>query len=194
MYSALVERALRAAVAAHDERLRNGIVSVSRSVHPLHVALMLARWGQDEEVIVAGLAQALASTCEAWTPERVASEFGRRVGAIVDELSESVPLDPGARGERRLERVAHMSPLAATVQAASVLHQLQDLLAGLREAEDSSEVWSRFEAGSERTLEAAAELVEALSRRVEPRVARALQSALHALVEHERVAAVGRAS
>jgi len=194
MYSSLIERALRAAVLAHDEGLRSGIVSLSRSVHPLHVALMLARWGQDEEVIVAGLAQGLAASCEGWSSQRVTAEFGRRVGAIVDELAESVPLDPRQRREQGIERVAHMSPLAATVQAAAVLHQLQGLLAELRESADAVEVWSRFEAGPERTLEAAAELVEALGRRVEPRVGRALHAALHAIVEHERAAAIGRAS
>ena len=45
MYSPGIERALHVAVAAHDERVRSGIVCVDRSVHPLHVALMLARWG-----------------------------------------------------------------------------------------------------------------------------------------------------
>jgi hypothetical protein len=194
MFSALIERALRAAVAAHDARVRSGLVSVSSSVHPLHVALMLARWGQDEEVIVAGLAQGLVAGSDVWSTERVTTEFGPRVGSILEELSECVPLDPGARRGRGLEGVAHMSPLAATVQASAVLHQLQGLLLELREGTDTAEVWSRFEAGPEPTLEAAAELVAALTQRVEPRVARALNAALQALVEHERATAVGRAS
>ena len=179
MYSPGIERALHVAVAAHDERVRSGIVSVDRSVHPLHVALMLARWGQDEDVIVAGLMRGVAVTCGGWEPARLAAEFGPHVAALVGELE-------GTPTER-------LSPQAAVVRATAELHHLQTLLARLREADDPDGVWDELEGGREGELERASARVEALGQRVEPKVARSLSAALRALREHGTRAGISRA-
>lgn len=174
MFSALVERALRVAIRTHDEETRRGVlVPLERSVHPLHVALMLARWGQDEEVIVAGLMLAVAQRREGWDPIRLAESFNPHVSALVSELR-GVAAAPA-------ERLARLSPPAATIAANEELHRLQVLLGRLRGAREPAQVWSAHEGGRERALEDAARRVEALAARVEPRVARALQATLRAL-------------
>ena len=121
MYSPGIERALHVAVAAHDERGRSGIVSVDRSVHPLHVALMLARWGQDEDVIVAGLMHGVAVTCGGWDMHGGGKEFtmadgigsltpavDKAVSAFIEDVQQKAAEFPGC-GEAPAEGLLHDS-------------------------------------------------------------------------------------
>ena len=187
MYSPSIERALRAAVDARDRQVRAGLVPESRSVHPFHVAMMLARWGLEEDVIVAGLMSGVASNGYGWESERLVDEFGSHVAALVGELA-------GAETDaaQRVEHVARLSPSAAAIQAATELHRLQNLLAELREADNPAAVWASTEEGCAGTLAHSGRLVEALAARVEPKLARALNAAQRALVEHvERTGPTG---
>ena len=81
MFSSLVENALRIAVEAHDGQVRRGEDAGPYVVHPLHVAIMLARWGMDDDVIVAGILHDVVEDCDDWTVERVDREFGPQVHA-----------------------------------------------------------------------------------------------------------------
>ena len=191
MFSPSIERALSLSVLAHDELVQTGTHPGEFPVRPLHVALMLARWEQDEDVIVAALAHGVASGAPAWTAQRVEQQFGRHVAALVGELDGSPTLESLARSQDGLERVARLSPQAATILAVEALHELQRLHAELREARDPETVWSRFNGGSTPTLAGAAALVQALGRRIESRVSRALGAALRALTERSRPASVG---
>ena len=181
MFSAVVERALQVSLAAHQGQLRKSAASVPYVVHPLHVALMLARWGVDDDVIVAGLLHVVAEDAPDWTLARSEAEFGPHVAQIVGQLTEDKSKSWEERKRAGVERVPHMSPQAATVKAADKLHNLASLTAELRATDDPIGVWARFRGGRERTLVMSAELVEALSARVEPKVARALRAALEAL-------------
>ena len=186
MFSTSIERALRAAIEAHDGQLRKGPTPAPYIVHPLHVALMLARWNQEESVILAGLMHDVVEDCVSWTPERLASDFGAHVAGIVAELTEDKSRSWEERKRAGIERVPHLSPQAATVKACDVMHNLATLLGELRaHPAEAGEIWAGFKGGRERTLELSAELVEALCQRVEPKVARALRHALQALVDHE---------
>ena len=51
-FSPGIERALRTAIAAHEGQTRKGTVT-PYITHPLHVAMLLARAGADEETIQA---------------------------------------------------------------------------------------------------------------------------------------------
>jgi len=186
MFSTTIERALCAAIEAHEGQVRKGGTPAPYVVHPLHVALMLARWNQDESVILAGLLHDVAEDCESWSVERIAEEFGAHVAGIVEELTEDKSRSWEERKRAGIEKVPHLSPQAATVKACDVMHNLTTLLGELRaHPELANETWAGFKGGRERTLEMSGELVEALVKRVEPKVARALRNALQALVDHE---------
>lgn len=188
MFSSLVEQALRIAVEAHDGQVRRGEDAGPYVVHPLHVAIMLARWGMDDDVIVAGILHDVVEDCEAWTVERVDAEFGTHVASIVDELTEDKTQTWEVRKRAGIERVASMSPQAASVKAADKLHNLRCLWTDLASADDVDEVWNRFRGGREGTLRVAREFVEALQQRVDPRIGRALRAALDALEPEQTVA------
>ncbi|HUR27951.1 MAG TPA: HD domain-containing protein, partial [Planctomycetota bacterium] len=59
-----MERALHVAIAAHAGHSRKGDDSSPYVTHPMHVALMLARFGLDDEVIAAGLLHDVAEDCD----------------------------------------------------------------------------------------------------------------------------------
>ena len=181
MPSQSIERALRAALAAHDGQLRKSAEPVPYAVHPLHVALLLARWGVDDDVVVAGLLHDVVEDSAGWSLERVEREFGAHAASIVGQLTEDKSKPWGERKRSAVDGVPHLSPEAATVKAADLLHNLHTLAWELRGAPDLEAVWNRFRGGREGSLSTARELALALSQRVEPRVARALGSALETL-------------
>lgn len=190
MFSLAIERALQVALSAHEGQLRKSARPVPYVVHPLHVALVLARWGQDEDVIVAGLLHDVVEDCPGWTSARVEAEFGHNVARIVGELTEDKSKTWDERKTWAVQHVPHLSPQAATIKAADKLHNLQSLAADLR-AEAADSVWARFRGGREKTLHIALEMVEALSTRVEPKVARALRAAWKAVDEADAAPLAG---
>jgi (p)ppGpp synthase/HD superfamily hydrolase len=187
MYSPAIDRALAAALSAHDGQWRKGGERVPYALHPLHVALMLARLGYEEDMVVAGLLHdAVEDAPQTWTVARVEREFGAHVASIVSQLSEDKSKSWEERKRSGIDRVPHLSPEAASVKAADQLHNLHSLARELREAPEVEAVWARFRGGRERTLAMSSELVSALTRRVDPKLARALESALRALLEVDR--------
>ncbi len=192
MFSRTIERAIAIAIEAHDGQVRRGDSQAPYVVHPLHVALMLARFGLEEDVIVAGLLHDVVEDCEDWTCERVEDEFGIHLASIVAELTEDKQKDWEERKRACIDKVARMSPQAATVTAFDKLHNLHNLVLDLRAAESPELIWRRFRGGREGTLRVTRELIAALRLRVDPRIARALESALQAVLDEDPTAAPAR--
>ena len=169
MFGEKVERALRAAVEAHQDQFRKGLDGVPYVTHPMHVALILARRGMDEDLIVAGLLHDVVEDSEVWTLERVAAEFGQHVKSIVEQLTEDRSQTWEERKRAAIDKVPRMSPEAASVKAVDKLHNLQTLLSDLRAA----------------AVEALPDvlLVEALCGRIEPALGRALRAAQAAVAQ-----------
>lgn len=184
-FSPRVEEALAAALNAHHGQVRMGRADVPYAVHPLHVAWMLRRYTEDEEVLVAALLHDVVEDSEDWSRERVTERFGARVAGIVDELSEDPELSWRARKEGGIDGVGDLTPEAALVKACDHLHNLASLEANLCERDPES-VWAGFHGGRAGTLAVARGLAEALA----PRVPAALGRALRRLTERiEQLAA-----
>jgi len=181
MYSADVERALRAALAAHEGQVRKGLEPAPYVTHPMQIALLLARLGFDDTLIQAGLLHDVVEDCDGWTLARVEQEFGPEVRSIVAELTEDKSKSWEARKRWAVEHTVHMSPAALTVKAADKLHNLQSLVQELRSASDPATVWTKFKGGKERTLAMSSALVEALVPRVDERLGRALRMTMREL-------------
>jgi (p)ppGpp synthase/HD superfamily hydrolase len=181
MYSADVERALRAALDAHEGQVRKGLEEAPYVTHPIQIALLLARLGFDDALIQAGLLHDVVEDCAGWTLARVEKEFGPRVRSIVAELTEDKTKSWEERKHWAVDHAAHMSSEALAVKAADKLHNLQSLVRDLGNASDPSIVWAKFKGGRERTLAMSAALVEALAPRVDERLARALRASMRDL-------------
>ena len=185
-FHASVEKALRVAYAAHAGQTRKGLGGAPYFTHPAHVALVLARLGFDDVVVAAALLHDVVEDVEDWTLERVEREFGPDVRAIVAELTEDKSRTWAERKADGVARARTMSPAAATVKAADVLHNVRCLVDDLRAADDSEVVWRAFRGGREGTVAMSVKLVSELERRVDPRLGRALREALDELVDLAR--------
>jgi (p)ppGpp synthase/HD superfamily hydrolase len=177
-YSAEVERALLVCLEAHYGQFRKGGEGVHYSVHPIHMALILARAGVRQELIQAALLHDVVEDCDGWTMERLRSEFGDEVADIVDQLTEDKSLTWQQRKQWAIEHVDQMCDDSVVVKAADKLHNLQSLAAQLELAEDREQVWQHFKGGREGTLMMDQKLVMTLKGRVPASLAGQLIEAL----------------
>ncbi|MEX1025311.1 MAG: HD domain-containing protein [Planctomycetota bacterium] len=172
-----VERAIQASHQAHAGQLRRGGAGVPYHTHPYHVALLLARSGAPSHVLVAALLHDAVEDSDDWTLARVGHEFGARVAALVDELSEDKALSWTERKEHGIAHVASMSPEAVTIKCADQLHNLSTLATELESTSDPTALWSKFNGGREATLRNARLLTDALAEHAPTRLANALDKA-----------------
>lgn len=125
------------------------------------MALILARAGAEEEVIIAGL---LHDTVEdsngKITLENIEQQFGEAVAAFVGHVTEhdkSLPWE-----ERKQQALAHIYEMpygAMLLKSADVLANLSDLLADVKEG---AVAWEHFNAPKEKQIERYHKLIEAL--------------------------------
>ncbi len=184
MFSQAIDRALEVASAAHAGQHRKNSAGVDYFIHPVHVALMLARAGLDEVCIQAGILHDVVEDCEDWTLERIEGEFGVEVRSVVADLSEDKSKTWEERKAWAALHVPHMDQRAVAVKAADKLHNLSCLLRDLQAAANPEDIWSKFKGGRERTLAMSDELVEALSQRVSVEFSNALRAVMRALHSH----------
>ncbi len=166
MFSSEIELAILVALEAHSGQLRKGLDRSPYVVHPVHVALMLARLGASDEAIQAGLLHDVVEDSASWTIARVEEEFGTTVAAIVRELTEDKSKTWQERKQQAIDEVPRLSKEAALIKACDKLHNLRTLLADLQSAQVSeATIWRQFKGGRERTLAMARGLIEALESR-----------------------------
>lgn len=179
-FSPGIERALRTALTAHEGQTRKGSATPYVS-HPLHVAMLLARAGADEETIQAGVLHDVVEDCDGWTLERLEGEFGSRVSGIVAHLTEDKDKTWPERKQAAIDHIAEMSDEARLVKAADKLHNMSSLLADLRAADRLEDVWGNFNSSPAATLAMARGLAEALHAHLESPLVDALRETLAAL-------------
>ncbi|MFQ3587532.1 MAG: HD domain-containing protein [Fimbriimonadaceae bacterium] len=132
-----LERAIRFAAKAHRGFLKDGPNPLPYIVHPVEVVLLLRHVGGvlDEDVLCAG---ALHDTLE-WSdvePEQIRSRFGKRVLALVREMTRREPTPDEIAGRSKdevwelrsrmlLAEIEAMSPAAQTIKLADRCSNLQ---------------------------------------------------------------------
>ena len=162
------EEALAHAARIHAGRSRKGgdVPSVS---HLLAVASLAMEAGADEdEVIAALLHDAVEDQGGRARLEDIRWRFGDAVADIVHGCSDSDVAGEKApwadRKQRFLEKLRTAPESVRLVVACDKLHNLRSLVAAYRES--GEDLWSRFKAGREETLEYARRVLEELSRTV----------------------------
>ena len=162
-YSDRINHAFAFAAKHHDRQVRKG-TKLPYLTHPANVAVILTRYGQDEDTIVAGILHDVVEDCvrDGYTremlEERIAEKFGEDVLAIVLAVTERRLDDEGvefSREERKsdyLERLTNANEAARWVCAADKIHNGSSLLSDLRRTGFPDMVWSRFNQGREGTI------------------------------------------
>lgn len=162
-YSDRINHALAFAAKHHDQQVRKG-TRLPYLTHPANVAIILTRYGRDDQTVVAGILHDVIEDCvrEAYTPEMLAQRIGDKFGDEVLETvlavtyrrvdDDGIELSHDEKRDDYLVRLAQASEAARWVCAADKLHNAGSIVADLRRTIDPNSIWSRFTGGKDATL------------------------------------------
>lgn len=162
-YSDRVNHAFAFAAKHHDRQVRKG-TALPYLTHPANVAVILTRYGQDEDTVVAGILHDVIEDCvrESYTSQslqhRIADKFGQVVLDTVLAVThretdeDGDPLDGEQKKQDYLVRLAQAPERARWVCAADKIHNGSSILADLRRTQDPDTIWNRFKTPRERTI------------------------------------------
>jgi (p)ppGpp synthase/HD superfamily hydrolase len=147
------ERALRLAASGHAGQVRKGS-GVPYIQHPMGVALILARAGFDEDVVIAGLLHDLVEDTEV-TLDQIRNGFGDRVAEIVGFCSEVKHDAEGKKRpwlDRKCDHLAEVVHAGDDVRAVVLADKLHNLISIKLDLLDGIPVWDTFNAGKDQVL------------------------------------------
>jgi (p)ppGpp synthase/HD superfamily hydrolase len=157
-YSDVINHALAFAAKHHDRQVRKG-TRLPYLTHPANVAIILTRYGRDDDTVVAGILHDVIEDCvrDGYTREMLAQRIGDKFGAKILEAvlaityrrhdDDGVELSAEERKTDYLERLAVASEESRWVCAADKIHNASSIVADLRRTVDRDSVWTRFGAG-----------------------------------------------
>jgi hypothetical protein len=161
-YSDRINHAFAFAAKHHDKQVRKG-TALPYLTHPANVAVILTRYGRDENTVLAGILRDVIadSVRDGQTredlEERIGAKFGQDVLAVVLAVTVRNTNDAGvemASDERKddlIERLATAGESSRWLCAAHTLHNTSAILADLNRTSFADSVWSRFSRGAEPT-------------------------------------------
>jgi (p)ppGpp synthase/HD superfamily hydrolase len=162
-YSDRINHAFAFAAKHHDRQVRKG-TRLPYLTHPANVAVILTRYGQDEQTVVAGILHDVIEDCvrDGYTRDMLEQRIGDKFGpAVLDTVlavtqrqvdEEGIELSSEERKDDYLARLAAASERARWVCAADKIHNGSTILADLNRTIDPDTVWSRFSAGRSGTV------------------------------------------
>jgi len=163
-YSDPINHAFAFAAKHHDQQVRKGTRYPYLTAAP-NLAVILARYGQDDPTLVAGILHDVVEDCvrDGYTAEmldrRIGDKFGKpvlmTVLAVIERRydDEWIELSHLERKDHLLERLGSADDRARWIAAADHLQSGGTLLADLRRTDFPEAVWSRFTAGREATMQ-----------------------------------------
>ncbi len=172
-YSDRINHAFAYSAKHHDQQVRKG-TRLPYLTHPANVAVILTRYGCDEETVVAGILHDVVEDClrEGWTEaqleERIGHKFGSAVLHTILAVTErrtdddGIEMSPDDRKDDYLDRLVLASEAALWVCAADKVHNANSILSDLRRTSFPETVWGRFAAGREGTVRWYARVAERL--------------------------------
>jgi (p)ppGpp synthase/HD superfamily hydrolase len=162
-YSDRINHALAFAAKHHDRQVRKG-TRLPYLTHPASVAIILTRYGRDDQTVVAGILHDVIEDCvrEAYTEEMLEQRIGDKFGTGVLQTvlavthrrvdDDGIELSHDEKRDDYLERLASANDAGRWVCAADKLHNACSTLADLRRTIDPNSVWSRFTGGKDATV------------------------------------------
>lgn len=162
-YSDRINHAFAFAAKHHDRQVRKG-TALPYLTHPANVAVILTRYGQDEDAVIAGILHDVIEDCvrDGYTSQSLCHRIGDKFGQTVLDTVLAVthretddngdPLDGEQKKQDYLKRLARAPDRARWVCAADKIHNGSSILADLRRTQDPDTIWSRFKAGREATI------------------------------------------
>ncbi len=148
MNGPLVEKAIALALRAHEGQMRKE-APTPYIVHPVRVALLLARYGFSDEVIAAGLVHDVVED----TPvslDDVRRELGDAVADLVAPVTHDDTLPWEEKKRAYIEAVRVAPEDAKAIATADKIANAESLIAA--HAREGNAVWNYFNAGREKKV------------------------------------------
>lgn len=160
-FSPKIQEALNFASQAHAGQKRK-VNKDPYIIHPLSVALILARLAVSEEVIMAALLHDTVEDCGAKI-ETIQKQFGEKVASMVKNVTEpDKSLSWEERKRASQEKVKSLDHDSILLEAADVLYNLSDLINWLEER--GEKIFVYFHAGKEKQLDKFQKLYQAFEQ------------------------------
>lgn len=160
-YSDRINHALAFAAKHHAQQVWKGSSRVPYFTGPANVAIILTRYGQDDDTIVAAVLHDVVADCirdgqtASMLDQRIGDKFGADALAALMAISERKADDEGVElslEERKADNLSRLSAAddrARWIIAAYTLHAGSSLLADVRRTAYPETVWGRFANGRE---------------------------------------------
>ena len=161
-YSDVINHAFAFAAKHHDRQVRKG-TKLPYLTQPANVAVILTRYGRDNDTVVAGILHDVIEDCvrDGYTKDmleqRIGDKFGGRVLQTVLAVTyrrqddDGIELSSEDRKSDYLERLSGASEEARWVCAADKIHNASSIISDLRRTVDRETIWSRFTGGKAAT-------------------------------------------
>jgi (p)ppGpp synthase/HD superfamily hydrolase len=161
-YSDVINHAFAFAAKHHDRQVRKG-TKLPYLTHPANVAVILTRYGRDNDTVVAGILHDVIEDCirDGYTRQMLEQRIGDKFGAkVLDTVlavtyrrqdDDGVELSAEDRRADYLDRLSEAKEEARWVCAADKVHNAASIVADLRRTIDPETVWNRFSAGKTAT-------------------------------------------
>jgi len=142
-----IEKAIEVAIRIHSGQMRKGDGVTPYVVHPISVAMILARYTNDEDVLIAALLHdALEDT--SYSEQDLEKDFGSKILSIVKDVSDKRPEDPWSkRKDAYLEHLKDASKEAFLVACADKINNLTSICEAYEKYGDN--IWKSFNASKE---------------------------------------------
>lgn len=141
MYSPKIQKAILLALKLHAGQTRKASKDTPYITHPIALALELAHYTNDEDIVCAGLLHDVVEDTN-YTLEAIEAEFGDVVKSLVAQMTEDKSIkDYGERKQNAIEK-ASQNELSLFVKSADNLVNIKDLLQSIQEQGES--VWDNF--------------------------------------------------
>ncbi len=162
-YSDRINHALAFAAKHNDREVRKG-TRLPYGTHGANVALILTKYGRDENTIVAGILQDVVEDClrDRYTRDMLEQRIGDKFGAAALDAAltaavrrmddDGVELSHDECKDDLLDRLASAPEGAQWICAADAIHSASTILADLKRTIDPDSVWGRFHWGKSGTI------------------------------------------
>lgn len=162
-YSDVINHAFAFAAKHHDQQVRKG-TKLPYLTHPANVAVILTRYGQDEQTVVAGILHDVVEDCvrdgftQPMLEQRIGDKFGPGVLETVLAVTyrrqdeDGVELSSSDKKSDYLDRLGSASESARWVCAADKLHNASSIISDLDRTFESESIWRRFGGGRAVTI------------------------------------------
>jgi len=163
-YSDAINHAFAFAAKHHDRQVRKG-TKLPYLTHPANVAVILSRYGREDNTIVAGILHDVVEDCvrdgysKDMLEQRIGEKFGddvlRTVLGVTYRRTDDAGVEFSSEQKKTdyLTRLGEASEEARWVCAADKVHNANCILSDLRRTQDSNTVWSRFGGGRPATVQ-----------------------------------------